>query len=293
MSYLIDLSIFCCIFVILSVSLNLTAGSAGLFNLGHIAFYAIGAYTSAILMKAGVPFLAALIAAAIVAGLSSFILSIPSLRLKGHYFAIATFGFGEIVEAIVKNWPSLTRGPMGIGGIPRPEIFGFLFREPSQILGLYLVIAVISVIIIYKLVNSPFGRVLRALREDEIASKSLGKNTTSYKIQAVFIGALFAGIAGSMYAHYIMFIDPAMFGLQHLVTVFAMVVVGGLGSVWGSVLGAVIIFLIPEPLRFLQLPGTTIASLRLIIYSLLIILMTIFMPDGIIKEKNFRVKKKC
>ena len=293
MSYIINLAIFCCVFVILSASLNLTMGSTGLFNLGHIAFYAIGAYTSALMVKAGVPFIVALFAAAAVAGLSSLVLSIPSMRLKGHYFAIATFGFGEIAQAVVKNWSAFTRGPMGIPAIPKPEIFGFVFYEPVQILALYLVITIISVIIIHKLVNSPFGRVLRGLREDEIASKSLGKDTTFYKMQAVFIGALFAGIAGNMYAHYILFIDPAMFGLQHIVTVFAMVVVGGMGSVGGSVLGAIIIFLIPEPLRFLQLPGTVVASLRLVIYSLLIILMTIFMPDGIIKEKNFKVKKKC
>lgn len=292
MSYIINLAIFCCIFVTLSVSLNIAMGFTGLFNLGHVAFYAIGAYASALLVMAGVPFILALPLAALFAGLASLLISIPSLRLKGHYFAIATFGFAEIIKAIVKNWTSLTRGPMGLFGIPKPSIFGFVFTTPAQIFVLYAVIAAISVLIIYKLVNSPFGRVLKAIREDEIAAKSLGKETTTYKVQAVFIGALFAGIAGSMYAHYIMFIDPALLHLNNLIMVLSMVVVGGLGSVGGSVLGAILIFMIPEPLRFLQLPSAMVAALRQLIYSLLIILIIMFRPEGIIKEKGFRIKRK-
>lgn len=291
MSYLLTLGIFCCIYVLLSISLNLAVGFTGLFNLGHIAFYGIGAYASALLVMAGVPFIIALVLAAIIAGLSSFIISIPSLRLKGHYFAIATFGFGEIIKAVAKNWTSLTRGPMGIYGIPKPEILGFAFQSTSDIFALYLAITIIAVLAIYKIVNSPFGMVLKAIREDEIAVKALGKKTTSYKVQAVFIGAMFAGIAGSMYAHYIMFIDPAMLALPMLITVFAMVVVGGLGSVWGSVVGAVVIFLIPEPLRFLPIPSSMVGAIRMMIFSGIVVLMIIFRPEGIIREKTFKVKK--
>jgi branched-chain amino acid transport system permease protein len=290
MSYFLNLAIFCCIFAILSASLNLAMGLTGLLNLGHIAFFAVGAYTSALLVMAGVPFLFALIAAAILAGLSSFLVSIPTLRLKGHYFAIAAFGIGELFEAVAKNWFSLTKGPMGLAGIPKPQILGFGFNNPDSTFVLYLIITVICILIIYRLANSPFGRVLRAIREDEIAAKALGKETTKFKIKAVLIGALFAGIAGSMYAHYIMFIDPNLFNLPKLIMVLSMVVVGGLGSVGGSVLGAVVIFLIPEPLRFLQLSSTVVAALRQLIYSLVIILVIMFKPHGLIKEKPLKVK---
>ena len=292
MNYLLHIGIFFCIYSILSLSLNIAMGFTGLLNLGHVAFYAVGAYTSAILVKSGVPFIWAILAAALIAALSSLLISVPSLRLKGHYFAIAAFGFGEILEAIIKNWTSLTRGPMGIYAIPKPEIFGFAFESISEVFALYLIITAISVFVIYKIVNSPFGRVLKSIREDEIAAKALGKRTTAYKIEAVFIGALFAGIAGSMYAHYVMYIDPGLSGLNILILVLSMVVVGGLGSVGGSILGAMVIFLIPEPLRFLQVSGATIAALRQLIYSLLIILMIMFMPEGLIKEKGFR-RKKC
>ncbi len=291
MSYLLTLGIFCCIYVLLSVSLNVAVGFTGLFNLGHIAFYGIGAYASALLVMAGVPFIVALVLAAIIAGLSSFIISIPTLRLKGHYFAIATFGFGEIIRAVAKNWTSLTRGAMGIYGIPKPEILGFAFQSTSRIFALYAVITIIAVLAVYKIMNSPFGRVLKAIREDEIAAKALGKKIKSYKVQAVLIGAFVAGIAGSMYSHFIMFIDPSILGLNSLIMVFSMVVVGGLGSVWGSVVGAVLIFMIPEPLRFLPIPSSAVGAIRMMIYSGIVVLMVLFRPEGIIKEKTFKVKK--
>ncbi len=288
MSYLITLAVFCCIYVILSVSLNIAMGFTGLLNLGHVAFFAIGAYASALLVTAGVPFIAA-----IIAGLSSLLVSLPSLRLKGHYFAIATFGFAEIIRAVAKNWASLTRGPLGIPGIPKPEIFGFVFNTPEKLFILYFALMLVSVFLMYKIANSPFGRVLKAIREDEIAAKALGKCTTSYKVQAVLIGAIFAGIAGSMYAHYIMFIDPSLFSLNNLMMALSMVVVGGLGSVGGSILGALVIFLLPEPLRFLQIPSAMVAVLRQIIYSLILILIVMFRPEGIIKEKGYKLRKKC
>ncbi len=291
MSYLMALGIFGCIYVLLTLSLNLAVGYTGLLNLGHIAFYGIGAYASALLVLAGVPYILALILSAIIAGLFSLIISIPSLRLKGHYFAIATFGFSEIIRAVVKNWDSLTRGPMGIYGIPTPEILGFSFNTPTEIFSLYLVITIIIVLAVYRIVNSPFGRILKSVRDDEIASKALGKNTTSYKIQAVFIGALIAGIAGSMYSHYIMFVDPSMFMLPTLVFVFSMVVAGGLGSVLGSVLGAIILSLLPEPLRFLPIPSAAVGAIRMLLFSGIIILMILFRPEGIIKEKTFKVEK--
>jgi len=293
MSYFITLAVFCTIYAVLSVSLNISMGFTGLLNLGHVAFFAIGAYASSLLVMAGVPFVVAIIAAGIIAAALSLLVSIPSLRLKGHYFAIATFGFAEIIKAVAKNWSSLTRGPLGLAGIPKPEILGFTFNTTERIFGLYIVIAVLSIFILYKIANSPFGRVLKSIREDEIAAKALGKRTTYYKIQAVLVGAFFAGIAGSMYAHYIMYIDPGLFSLHHLIIVVSMVVVGGLGSIWGSVLGAIIIFLLPEPLRFLQLPSAMVASLRQIIYSLILILIVMFRPEGLIKEKGMKLRKKC
>lgn len=288
MAYFEHLFILICIYTILSQSLNIVMGYTGLFNLGQVAFYGVGAYTSALLTLAGYPFWLGLICGAILASLSSLLIGIPSLRLKGHYFAIATLGFGEIARSVMLNWTSLTRGPMGLPGIPRPELFGYSFSSMEAFLVFALIAAVICNFSMYLIIKSHFGRVLKSIREDEIAAEALGKNITKYKIQSLMVGAFFAGIAGSLYAHYINFIDPSTFVLQETILITLMVVVGGMGSFLGTILGATILILLPEPLRMLDLPSSIVAPVRLMIYALLLILIMLFKPDGIIHPEKFQ-----
>lgn len=288
MGYIDHLAILMCIYIILSVSLNLVTGFVGLLNLGHAAFFGIGAYASALLVKAGMPWLAALLLAGAIAGSSGFLIGIPCLRLRGDYLAIATLGFAEIVRALLKNWTSLTRGPLGIPGIPKPELFGYVLIGNGAYLVLSSCIAAIVVFLVWRMVSSPFGRVLKAIREDEIAAMTLGKNVVKHKLIALSAGAFFAGIAGSLYAHYITFIDPSSFTLLDTVFMLSMVVLGGLGSVAGSVIGAIILTILPEPMRFLDAPSFVKAAMRLIAYSLILILLILFRPEGLFGESAAR-----
>lgn len=287
MGYIEHLIIMVGIYVILSVSLNLITGFTGMLNLGHAAFFGLGAYTSAILVQsAGFPWIAGLFAAVIISALGGLLIGIPGLRLRGDYFAIATLGFGEIFRIVAKNWNSLTRGTLGIPGVPKPELFGFHFISSWAMVGLVLVVAIMSVAVMWRIIHSPFGRILKAIREDELAAKCLGKNVVRYKLYAMAIGSGFAGLAGSLFAHYFTFIDPGSFTFVTSVYVISMVVLGGMGSVFGSIAGAVIIFILPEMIRFLSLPGPVVGTVRQIIYSLILIIVIIFRPQGLFGEQS-------
>jgi len=286
--YLIHILIIAGIYIILTLSLNLIVGYTGLPALGHAAFSCIGAYTSSLLaLKFGISPWIGLFAGAVFAALLGIIIAYPSIRLKGDYFALATFGFGIIVYSIAKNWISLTRGPMGLPGIPSFSLFGYEITKTWQYLIIVLVFTLITIFILRRIVNSPFGRVLKSIREDEIASESLGKNTTKYKLMVFIIGAFFAGIAGSLYAHYITFIDPSSFTVMESITVLLMVIFGGMGSISGSIIGAMVLVIFPELLRFLGLPSSIAAEVRQMIYGLLLIVLMIKRPQGLFGKYSF------
>ena len=288
MEYLIHILIIAGIYIILTLSLNLIVGYTGLPALGHAAFSCIGAYTSSLLaLKFGISPWIGLFAGAVFAALLGIIIAYPSIRLKGDYFALATFGFGIIVYSIAKNWISLTRGPMGLPGIPSFSLFGYEITKTWQYLIIVLVFTLITIFILRRIVNSPFGRVLKSIREDEIASESLGKNTTKYKLMVFIIGAFFAGIAGSLYAHYITFIDPSSFTVMESITVLLMVIFGGMGSISGSIIGAMVLVIFPELLRFLGLPSSIAAEVRQMIYGLLLIVLMIKRPQGLFGKYSF------
>jgi branched-chain amino acid transport system permease protein len=291
-AYLLNLMILGGVFSILTVSLNLSMGYTGLFNLGHAAFFAIGAYTSALLtLGLGVPFWIGLLAGGLVAALFGFLLSLPTLRLRGDYLALGTLGFAFIVEAVLKNWTSLTRGPLGLPGIPRPEIFGYSLGAIELYTILTLVFLGITVLVIKRIVDSPFGRVLKAIREDETASEMVGKDTFRYKTLALTISAFFAGIGGSLFAHYITFIDPSTFGVGTLMLVLSMVIIGGTGSIRGSLLGAYLLILLPEPLRFIGLPSSLVGAGRQIMYGVLLLAIILKRPQGLIGKYKLRGEK--
>jgi len=288
MEYLIHILVIAGIYIILTLSLNLIVGYTGLPALGHAAFSCIGAYTSSLLaLRFGISPWIGVFAGGVFGALLGIIIGYPSIRLKGDYFALATFGFGIIVYSIAKNWVSLTRGPMGLPGIPSFSLFGYEITKTWQYFIIVLVFALITLFILRRIVNSPFGRVLKSIREDEIASETLGKNTTKYKLMVFVIGAFFAGIAGSLYAHYITFIDPSSFTVMESITVLLMVIFGGMGSISGSIVGATVLVIIPELLRFLGMPSSIAAEVRQMIYGLLLVVLMIKRPQGLLGKYGF------
>jgi len=285
-AYLIHLLILICIYLILAISLQLSVGFTGLLNLGHIAFYCIGAYASALLALNGFPFWICLLAAGILAMIFGFLLSLPTNKLKDDYLALATMAFSFVVYAVALNWTSLTRGPLGLPGIPKPSFhiplttYNLQLTTNFSFLLLTFTIALISYLIIKKIISSPFGKVLEATRDDELATRILGKNTFKMKTLALMISAFFAGISGSLYAHYITFIDPSSFTLLQLIPVLCIVIIGGLASLKGTVIATIILILLPEPLRFIGFPSSIVGPMRQILYALILLLILIYKPKG-------------
>jgi len=289
MEYLLHILVITGIYIILTLSLNLVLGYTGLASLGHAAFSCVAAYTSSLLaLNYGVSPWLGLLIGAIIAAVSGLVIGFPSLRLKGDYLALATFGLGVIVYSIAKNWVSVTRGPMGLPGIPGFTIFGYQLSSIWAYLILVALFVLLTYFVIRRVVNSPFGRILRGIREDEIATLAMGKNVNRYKLLVFIIGAFFAGIAGSLYAHYITFIDPSSFTVMESITILLMVVFGGMGSLAGPFVGASVLVILPELLRFLGMPSTIAAPLRQMIYGLLLVLLMLKRPQGIMGRYKFR-----
>ena len=289
MEYLLRILIISGIYIILTISLNLILGYTGLPALGHIAFACVGAYTSSLLaLNYGISPWIGLIIGACLASLLGFVIGFPSIRLKGDYLALATFGSGVIVYSVSKNWVSLTRGPMGLPGIPSFSFLNFELQPVWTYLILIIVFVFITAFVINRIVESPFGRILKGIREDEVASLSIGKDVNRYKLTVFIVGAFFAGIAGSLYAHYITFIDPSSFTVMESITVLLMVVFGGMGNIKGSSMGALILVIFPEMLRFLGMPSSIAAPLRQMIYGLLLIILMIKRPQGIVGRYRFK-----
>lgn len=279
--YPIHLLIIILIYILLTASLNLTLGYTGLLNLGHIAFFAIGAYASALLVKSGAPFIIAFIAAGILAAIFGLLLIIITRKLRGDYLALATLGFSYVTYSILLNWQSLTRGPLGLPGIPRPSFFSMIISSNIAYLIFTAVIVSASLLIIWLIVKSPFGRLLQATRDDEMGLRVLGKNTDILKYKAMALSACFAGIAGSLFAHYISYIDPKTFTLNELIIVLTLLIVGGIASLRGSIIAPFIILSIPELLRFIALPTTMIGPVRQIFYALLLLAILFWKPKGL------------
>ncbi len=289
MEYFLHILIIAGIYIILSLSLNLIVGYTGLPALGHAAFSCVGAYVSALLaLNYGLSPWLGLFIGAIAASLVGAVIAFPALRLKGDYLALATLGFAVIVYSIAKNWVAVTRGPLGLPGIPTFSVFGYQLSAIWSYLVLVALFVFLTALIIRRVVNSPFGRILRGIREDEIATAAMGKDINKHKVLVFMIGAFFAGIAGSLYAHYITFIDPSSFTIMESITILLMVVFGGMGSIRGSFIGAAILVILPELLRFLGLPSSIAAPLRQMIYGLLLIVLMLKRPQGILGKYRFR-----
>ena len=294
-AYALRTSILVLIYIILALSLNFVLGFAGQLSMGHAAFYAVGAYTTAILtVNYNVPFWIALMLSGVVAGIFGLLLGIPTLRLKGDYLAITTIGFSEILRLVLINWTSFTRGPAGIPGIPSPTIFGYSIGTNTGYFYILYVLALITIFISYRLLNSRLGRGLIAIRDDEIAAEAMGINPTFLKILAFVLGAVIAGIVGGIFASFIHYVNPDNFTYTESVVILTMVVLGGVGSIPGVIVGSTVLAILPEALR-------GISTYRYAIYGILLVLMMIVRPQGIIsmaslkggakKNENTRSKK--
>lgn len=285
MEYLIHLAILFAIYAILGVSLNLVVGYTGLLSVTHTAFYGIGAYSTAILLtKTGAGFFGSVILGIVIAVAVSFLIGIVLSKFKGDYYALGTFGFNTIVFAIFLNWQSLTSGPLGIPGISRPELFGINFANNFNFLILALVFLVLLYFTSRFVVNSSFGRVLKAIREDETALAVFGYNTLYFKLAIFVISAAMAAVAGSLFASYITFIDPSGFQLTESMFILAMIILGGLANLRGSILGALFLILLPEILRFVGFPAGIEDQMRQVVYGIILILLMLYRPQGLIGE---------
>ena len=289
MEYLLHVLIFISIYAIVGISLNLVAGYTGLLSLSHAGFYGIGAYTAALLsLKFGTSLLLTIPAAILVASLFGLLIGWPSLRIRDDMFVITTFGFQIILFQIMNNWMDLTNGPLGLPGIPQPEVFGYRLSTHVDFLVLSIVLAALVYLIARRLTNSPFGNVLRAIREDELFAQSLGKNVSLYKVSVFAIGAGLSAIGGAVYAYYITFIDPTSFTITESIFMLSIVIVGGSGRLGGSIIGAVLLVSIPEVLRFIDIPNAIAANVRQILYGGLLVAFMMFRPKGIWGEFSFR-----
>lgn len=286
-NYILHLLIMMGIYIILAMSLDIAMGYTGLTNFAHAAFYGIGAYSSALLsLHFGLSFFITFLISGLSACIIGLVLSLTAIKLRGDYLALATLGFGIIIQSIFLNWTSLTRGPLGIPGIPRPSLFGIELDSLFSIFILVSIFAIISYIILHRLTSSSFGKILKAVSEDEIAALTLGRSVKYYKITALGISAFFAGISGALYAHYITFIDPSSFTILESMLVIIMIIIGGLGSINTSVLGAIVLILLPEPLRFLGLPPAVVGALRQIIYSILLVIIILLRSEALFKKRE-------
>ncbi|CCH49034.1 ABC transporter permease subunit [Pseudodesulfovibrio piezophilus] len=278
--YAHDVAISVLIYICLGLGLNIVVGLAGLLDLGYIAFYGVGAYTYALLsLHFGMSFWLCLPVAGLCAAIAGCIIGYPTLRMRGDYLAIVTLGFGEIVRLILNNWMALTNGPNGILSIPRPEIFGVQFKSLSSLYYVILGIAVFTILAVYRLNHSRIGRAWEAIREDETAAELMGVNTFLLKLLAYGMGATFAGFAGAFFAARMRFVGPESFSFLESAMVLAMVVLGGMGSIPGVILGVIALVALPEAFREFEL-------YRMLVFGGVMTLMMLIRPAGIWPAKR-------
>ena len=278
--YAHDVFISVLIYICLGLGLNVVVGLAGLLDLGYIAFYGVGAYTYALMsLHFGLSFWLCLPVAALLAAVAGCIIGYPTLRMRGDYLAIVTLGFGEIVRLILNNWMDLTNGPNGILGIPRPSFFGYDFKSLSSLYYVILGIAIVTILSVYRLNHSRIGRAWEAIREDETAAELMGVNTFLLKLLAYAMGATFAGFAGAFFAARMRFVGPESFTFLESAMVLAMVILGGMGSIPGVILGVLALVALPEVFREFEL-------YRMLVFGGVMTLMMLVRPAGIWPAKR-------
>ena len=277
------------VYSILTLSLNLIAGYMGQTSMGHAALYCLGGYFSALLgSKLGWPFWITILFGVLGGALGGLILGLSTMRLSGSYLAVITLAFSEVVEMVVLNWNDVTNGPLGVRNIPRPSIFGWeLTTSNGGFYWLMLVLVTVAILVSLCVVNSKFGRAVRAIKEDELAAKLMGVHTAAYKVKTIVLSGALAGMAGAYYASMNRYIDANTFNFDVSMTILCIVIFGGLGSIPGMIVGSVLLIAFPEVLRALS-------DYRFVVYGLLLIFMMRFRPQGLLgglSRKPYRLPR--
>lgn len=292
MNYLLHLLIFLSIYAIVAMSLNMIVGYCGFLSLAHSGYFAAGSYAYALAtLELGWGFLPSLLLGIGMAAVLSLALSLPAWRFKGDTFVMVSLAVQSLLFSLYHNWSSpgaepgtlanLTNGPFGLAGIPKPSLIYFKADSLPSIALLSLVIMALCWLLCWRLLASPWGRLLKAMRDDELALRSLGKNVRLAKIQVFAIACGMAAVAGALYASYVSYVDPSAASLDQSILMLCMVLVGGSANLKGPLVGALILLMIPELLRFAQIPDALAANVRLMLYGLALVLMTHFRPQGI------------
>lgn len=286
--YALHLLIIVSVYGILGLSLNLVAGCTGLLTVAHAALFGVGAYTAAILTKSGTSFPVAVAAGICLSCIFAVFIAVAATRVRGDYFVIASFGFQMAFSQVANNWISLTGGPAGVVGIPALEFFGWRATARSSAAVVAVLIASVCCLASSVISRSQIGRVLRTIREDEILAQAFGHDVRLLKIFVFVVGAAMAAVAGALYASYMSFIDPTSFSVSESIFMLTIVMLGGAGSMLGSVVGAVFLVILPEALRFVGMPADVAANMRQIIYGGMLVVLMIYRPRGAFGEFSFR-----
>lgn len=288
MNYWLHLLIVFEVYLVLALAMNQIAGFTGLLSLGQAALYGIGAYTTALLSAGqGWGFLPAALMSMLVCAILSLPMILCSIRLRGLFFALSTLAIQSIVFAVLYNWVTLTKGPYGITGIPRPSLFGYALNDLPSMALFTSAIAVAVFFAFSWLRRTPLTRLFMGVRDDEMALTSLGHDPSWLKAISILIASAFTGLAGALFASYYSYIDPSSFTLDESILILSIVLIGGAGSIIGAVTGAAFYVLLPELLRFLQLPDESAPHVRVIVYAAVILLVVLYRPQGILGRFRF------
>lgn len=287
MDFLYSYLILALIYVLLGLSTNLLVGIVGIFSVSQAAIFGVGAYLVAHLTMAAtpLPFPLALAIAGATCVVLNVLVALPSLRVSGDYFVVTSFGIQLLATAIFMNWTAGTGGTNGLPGIPAPEIFGIALDTPARYIWVALPLTALGCLAFWLAMRAPFGKLLRAIREDELAIAAAGKQILSAKVSAAALAGAFAGVAGGVFAAFMSFIDPYSFDLDASVLLLTMVVIGGARTLAGSILGPFVLLALPQILTLIDIPSTIAAPMRQLVYGVLLIVFMLFRPQGLVGER--------
>lgn len=289
MEYIIHLAILVMIYIGLAVSLNMIVGSAGILSLSHAAFYGIGAYSTAILLTSlKLGFLWSCFAGMAISAIYAYLISLAFSGLKKDFYALGSFGISVVTYSLFLNLSSVTKGSAGIFGIQRPILFGLSLSSNLAFLVFIATVSIAIVLIITALTKSHFGRILKAIRDDEDALLAFGYEPRKFKHTVFVIGAVVASIFGSLYAIYISFIDPSSFSLNESIFILTIIIVGGLDSIKGAIAGTLFLVLLPESLRLIGIPGNIAAEIRVMLFGSLLVILMLNKQNGILGKYTFQ-----
>ena len=286
MDYLYSYLILSEIYVLLGLSTNLLVGVVGIFSVSQAAVFGVGAYiVGDFLLSGTLSFLPALAVAAAACIALNVLITLPSLRVAGDYFVVTSFGIQLLATATFTNWTWGTGGANGMPGVPPPDLFGMQIASTRGILAVSTMAAILGCLAFWLILRAPFGRLLKAIREDELAVAAAGKGVLRAKVSAAALAGAFAGVAGGVYATYLSFIDPTSFDLDASILLLTMVVVGGARTLWGSVLGPFLLLALPQLLTLIAIPTTYAATVQQLVYGALLIAFALFRPQGLLGER--------